>query len=220
MFGKPTEKKPTQADNYIIRVERALRLSVGFNAALLVAFLASFGAAIFLATRPAPPPYLVNFKPDTAQIVELQPGHIRGSDLEKVAEVYFRSYVMNREMIDNKTEAKRYETVRLMSTGAEWSRFTQHMQPPNATGVLKRYQDAKMIREIELTNAGLVPGTTSIYRVEFTAVDRRREDQSELSRRNWSAEFNFFAPPMQLSRAEALINPLSLQIDNYSLRAR
>lgn len=220
LFRKAVEIKPSQADNYIIRVERALRLSVAANGALLAAFLVTLGSTVYLATRPKDPPILVNFKPDTAQIVELQPGSISASDLEKTVEVYFRLYVSNREMIDNKTEAGRYETVRLMSTPEEWQRFNDLMMPAVGPGVLKKYADGRMIREIHITNAGLVPGTTSIYRVEFTAIDRKRDDHSEISRRNWSAEFNFFAPPMQLSRAEALKNPLSLQVDNYTLRAR
>jgi type IV secretion system protein VirB8 len=219
---KPTTPKPNAHDNYVVRLERSARLANWTAAVSSAGLLAAVTVCIILATRPPPKPLVINFDPLKAQVIELEPKHLSASSLQLVAENYFTQYVIDRETIDHASEQARFNRVRLLSAKENYFAFENMMSPEKAkeASPLVRFKKAGLTRTPHLSSKPVaVPGATGAYQVEFYVVDARLNG-TEVARTHWVATWNYYQTKISSNREEAIMNPLGLQIANYTVRAR
>ncbi|MGD9650146.1 MAG: type IV secretion system protein [Dongiaceae bacterium] len=162
-------------------------------------------------------PMLVTFKPQSEQIVKIEPFEkgMRGFDL--MTEKLVGEYVKMREEIldDDREMGERWSTYLYNRTKPEdFEIFRRDAQP-----LFQQFRARRLVRYVDLTVVNRNTATPNTYTVEYQTVDTDRTGR-EVQRLNWQASVSVDYVPRKVDYKEQYINPLGFQVQSYSTRQK
>lgn len=124
-----------------------------------------------------------------------------------------RTYVVDREKINQVDEALRYVRVQAMSNEYVFKAFTDIYSNKESSPL---YQEG-LKRDIQITNdRSLAEG---IHQVEFTRIDTQEKTHAQVTTK-WVAQMTYGFADRKGSIEDKLLNPLGIFVVQYSLTKR